>query len=159
MIDRIDAWTLGVFDSFVGWNRDRGRADQWTMAIAALDMALALLAAALAVIINDGSSSGYGALLLLVVMPFSFGFIYNRERKDIARLRSSANGAITARLRDGGTRRSNLVLLLIVTVAQSLSPDIGGTMLLIAITVMDSALYLKGAMPPPPTRRIEYAHA
>lgn len=150
MIDKIDEWLLSRFDRFVGWNVHRGRADQWDLARAALDMGAALMATSVAFSIYLAPRVDLGVVAISVLLPIAFGVIYSRQKTDIERLRGRENGAVTSRVGEATARRSNIFFIMLIALFTALSRDVDDVLFLMSMAVVDTTLYFKGALPPPP---------
>lgn len=151
MFDHADDWLLKKFDAFVGWNRDRGRAGQWDLALASLDVSLLVLVAGAATSIHLQQRFNASTIMLMAMVPLYYGLITREQKIDIRRLRDRDNGALTARIKDANMRCWNLGTLLAIALVGGLSHyTVGDFSYMAAMMATNAAFYLKGALPPPP---------
>lgn len=155
LIGRIDLALLVRTDAFVGWNRDRGRADQWLLAAACLDMSIALVIAAL--LIETASNPGVSPLSQsgYIVIAFLFGFLRSRELRSISELSAKPEGAMQARVGEEDARRTNIVVMMALLAMSAISFGTSDIAFLLAVATMGAAHYFKAAEPPPPATRRE----
>jgi hypothetical protein len=149
-----DEILLDLSDHVVGWNRDRGAADQWEIARALADMHLVLLiASALCSVYEDMGTTSL--VLLVVVLPLIGTMNRWEERKAIRRLESSSTGAQTARLKGVASRYYCLVASLGFGVRGVWHMEPMALFFALGMTCLGACQYAKASMPPPPTRRTE----
>lgn len=153
-LERLDARLLGWADRFVAWNRDRGRADQWEMARASLDIGYAMLFATylLALYATRTYFSTHALYLFLFAV---FWFVRKRETTSIRRLSSMKDGAARARITEARMRMGNALVFIALAALSLIDTRVSDISFLIAIATFDAALYLKAAEPPPPAKRTE----
>lgn len=152
-LDRIDGMLLLQADRLTAWNRDRGRADQWRMAEASLDIAIWFIIASF-VLRQIEDFSGF-MLGFQVIMAWIFTRLRTRERASIARMERDPMGAHRARVGEVQSRHLNVFLVILMTILNIAMRDIGDILFMCGFCCITASLYLKAADPPPPPRRSE----
>lgn len=155
VIEQLDQWILNRIDRFVAWNRDRGRADQWAIAEACLDMGFAMFVASFILTMFSDQPLSLLTSVFYVGLFFMLGFMRSHERRLIRRLSAAEKGSQQVRVGEASLRQTNLVILAIMMLLWLPNADAGDVMFIVSVTVFDLTHYFKAADPPPPARRSE----
>lgn len=148
MLDKIDLWLLKRFDLFVAWNRDRGAADQWDLSCAAGDSAVAVNLGGAVLMAQTFDGTVGEAFLRMIMLGAIVSFAWS-GRISIRRYRAMAQGSLVARLAEQPIRRFILLLTLLIPLSLLEGVALDDVASAISILLVDCAMYLKAATPPP----------
>ena len=159
LVERIDLALLVRADAFVAWNRDRGRADQWSLARACHDMAIALVLAAALVDASTSRTTSPLEMTGYAVIGALFLYVRRRERRIMDELSRARDGAMRARVEDADWRHTNILVVAGLALLGVISFAPADVPFIAAVVTMDASFYLKAAVPPPPAPRTDLATA
>jgi len=150
MLDRLDQWLLTRFDLLVGWNRDRGGADQWSMSRFAGEASVGVNVAGAILLAHAGGGDALdvfarGVLLISIVAAVLAG------RRSSHRYAAMRDGAMRARVVERPLRRVLIVLTAAMTCASLDHPALDDAAVALSLLLLDASIYLKAAVPPPPS--------
>lgn len=150
LLERIDESLLHRFDTFVAWNLERGRADQWHLAAAAFDIGLGLLVAGFIVDLALSYQMMPWRQAFYIILLFIFGFAWSKERRSVHILSRREDGARRARIVETQKRQNGIIAMTIVGAIIMNSMAIADSTLFVTALIFEMGLYLKAAEPPPP---------
>lgn len=150
MLDRLDQWLLTRFDLLVGWNRDRGGADQWDMSRFAGEASVGFNVAGAILLAHVGAGDAMdvfarGVLFVSVVAAVLAG------RRSAHRYAMMRDGAMRARMVERPVRRVLIVLTAAMICASLDHPAKDDVAVALSLLLLGASIYLKAAVPPPPS--------